>query len=508
MLEQVALLTMVLCSVLLGESKLNRPLRQIEGRLKEEAATNPAEPNSLTFLRAVGARPSRWVSTRTQVKPSTLRFEQCLKQAFEINSGILQAREAILATGGSRLVANSRFLPSLTIINQYEQERDFSAADKYDDSLSTGVQLTQRLLEYGKDHPIDVDLREEQRNALFNYENQVAQTFSQVRRAFYFVELKGRQIATRRQLLEQFERQHQKKQQRLDAGNLSVKFEVLTARLNVLNEQTRINELERQQFNRKMELLRSIGMPVGADRVDLKGQPDSFALADFDIEGMIALALAQSSDVALAQALVSEQKRTLDQLKFESMPDLRATAGYQDQHGRVGTELSNEDDTWGLDVFGRSGISEQGKDLDGLSLFPQEVTLGGPDQGWFGGVQLRIPVFEGRARTGRRIQNRAFLQSLKAALTDAKDLIELRVRQSYRLLAEQQFQVQLAQENVQIERERFSIQEQLHEAGRSDDDALERFRENFFRAQDLLFVQQERLIERQEDLRAAIRLFR
>ncbi len=178
MLEQATFLTMVLCSALPGGSKLDPAFRRIEGRLEEESATNPAEPNSLTFLHAVGTGSARQVSTRTQVKPCILKFEQCLKRAFESNSSVQQAREAILATGGSRFVANSRFLPSLEIINQYEQQRDFNAADPYHDSLSTGAKLTQRLLEYGKDNPIDISLRAEQRNALFNYENRVAQTFS------------------------------------------------------------------------------------------------------------------------------------------------------------------------------------------------------------------------------------------------------------------------------------------------------------------------------------------
>jgi len=93
-------------------------------------------------------------------------------------------------------------------------------------------------------------------------------------------------------------------------------------------------------------------------------------------------------------------------------------------------------------------------------------------------------------------------------LADSKKIIELHVRSAYRRLTEQQFEVQLAQENVAIEKERFAIQEQLRDVGRIDDDALERFRENFFRAQDDLFRQQETLIQRQEDLREAIRIYR
>jgi hypothetical protein len=52
------------------------------------------------------------------------------------------------------------------------------------------------------------------------------------------------------------------------------------------------------------------------------------------------------------------------------------------------------------------------------------------------------------------------------------------------------------------------IQIQRRDVGQIDDDALERFRENFFRAQDNLFDEQGNLIERQEDLRYSIRFFK
>jgi len=84
----------------------------------------------------------------------------------------------------------------------------------------------------------------------------------------------------------------------------------------------------------------------------------------------------------------------------------------------------------------------------------------------------------------------------------------LGVRQSCKFLAEQQFQVKLAQENVNIENEIFSIKTQLRDVGKITDDELETFRTAFFAAQDNLFRQQEFMIERQEDLRLAIRYFK
>lgn len=483
------------------------PQVQVESRLAQESRGDWREPNSPVFLKALGQGRVPKVPPSETPAPRTFLLSQCLQQAFIRNNQIKQVREGILGLGGSQLIAGSRFLPSVSIVTQLEGERN-QTLDESDSLATIGAVIKQRLLEYGKDHPLDVSLRREQRDALFAYENTVAVTFSNVRRAFYTVLLKQAQIETRQALLFQFQQQHDRKQKRMDAGNLSVKIEVLTARLNVLNEQTRINRLQRELFNRKMNLLHLIGYPVGADTVTFQGLPDPFALEIFDTDAMIALALAQSTQVSLAELLVTEQARVLDQLKYEYFPDLRMLAGYQNADTRLGLALRNQNDTWGLDAMGQAGLSESRRDMDGLGYFSRETTLDGPDEGWFAGVQARLPVFEGRTREGRRIQNKTYLLRLRAALADSKEIIELHVRSAYRLLVEQQFQVQLAQENVAIEKERFAIQEQLRDVGRIDDDALERFRVNFFQAQDVLFQQQEILIERQEDLREAIRIYR
>ena len=489
--------------------RLSPSLVQIEQRLEEETLTGLSEPNSLTYLRAIGEKPARGVSPRQMKAKRTLTLEECLQLAFANSNEINQARQQILAVGGSKLINNSRFLPTIEIINQYEHLRNFESENADDDALSISARISQRILEYGKDHPLDLTLRDEQRAALFNYENKVAGIFSQVREAFFIIKLKGQQIATRQELLEQFERQYQIKQQRMDANNLSVRMEVLTAYSNVLNEKSEINALERARFNRKMELLRLIGLPVGADQVEFDGQMDSFGLGDFDMDEMIRLALAQNSQLALAEAIVAEQQRFLDQLRFEYIPDLRISTGYQDKDGKVGADLINQNDNWGLDIFGQPkvpGLKEERS--QNLGLFGNEITLGGPDPGWFAGLQLRIPITEGGARKGRQIEAKAMLNSLKAALEDQKDLIELAVRQSYKFLAEQKFQVELAQENVNIENQRFSIKTELRDVGRITDDELETFRGKFFTAQDSLFRQQEIMIECQENLRLAIRYFK
>lgn len=490
-----------------ASDRLGSALTGVERRLDEETRREASEPNSIAFRRAVGDVPVPEAAPETEEGTRTLTLDECLQSAFIQNNVIKQTREQILHVGGSKIIANSRFLPSLELISQYERLNAFDSTS--DESALLGARITQRLLEFGKDNPIDVTLREEQRSALFNYESQLATVFSQVRRAFFFVKLKEEQITVRQKLLEQFERQYEIKQQRLAAGNLTVKIEVLTARLNVLNERTRINTLDRQRFNRVIELLRLVGLPVGADQVKFRDEKDKFGLGEFDTQQMTRLAWAQSSEVALQEAIVAEAQRSLSQIRYEYMPDLRFKGGYQDRNGSAGLELSNDDDTWGLDAIGQPRLpTSNDDDGRGLGLFNDEASLGYPDPGWFAGVQMRIPIADGQTRKGEQMEARADLSREKAALLDQRDLVELGVRQSFKLLVEQKFQVELARENVEIEKERFQIQEELRNAGKITDDQLETFRTGFFSAQDSLFSAQEDLIERQEDLRLAIRYFK
>ncbi len=489
--------------------KLDPSLIQVEQRLEEETKMDPAEPNSLAYLRAVGERPARSILPRKMIDKRTLILEECLRLAFISNNQVKQARQQILAVGGSKLINNSRFLPTIELISQYEHFRNLGSGNVTDDTHNISATITKRILEFGTDNPLDLSLRWEQRRALFAYEDTIARIFSEVRRAFFFVKLKEQQIVTRQQLFDQFQRQYEIKQQRMDANNLSTKIEVLTARSNMLNEEITINALERERFNSKMELLRLIGLPVGADQVEFEGQMDRFGLDDFDMDGMVLLALAQSSDVALFEAELAEQQRALDQLRFEYIPDLRFKGGYQTENGKIGADLVNEDDTWGLDIKGQPkmpGLKE--RNTRNLGLFDNGIFLNGPDPGWFAGLQLRIPIIEGRAREGRRIEARAILAGFKAALEDRKDLIELDVRQNYKLLTEQKLQVRLAKIDVNVENERFLIQTELRDIGKIDDDKLETFRGLFFDAQKRLVDQQESLISRQENLRFVIRYFK
>ncbi|MHC4097830.1 MAG: TolC family protein [Planctomycetota bacterium] len=256
--EFLLFLAVIITLILIGcraTDPLAPQLMHIGQRLDEEIETNPSEPNSMTFKRATGQLSSRNFSSWKMETERVVSLDECLQMAFENNNQIKETRQKLSITKGNEIIVNSRFLPNIELIYQYEHLHNFNLANPVDISSLLFAQINQTILEYGKDNPLDINLRAEQRQVLFNYEDKVTSILSQVRRALFFIKLKEQQINTRQELLKEFKKQYEVKQQRMQVGNLSVKIEVLTAKLNVLNEETRINTLKRQMFNRKMDLL-------------------------------------------------------------------------------------------------------------------------------------------------------------------------------------------------------------------------------------------------------------
>ena len=84
----------------------------------------------------------------------------------------------------------SRFLPRLTL----DLSRR-SLTENVGSNVAASLHGIQTLLEFGKDNPLDVRLRELERDSLFGYEDVVAEVLSEVRLRFYTVLLKQQQLA-------------------------------------------------------------------------------------------------------------------------------------------------------------------------------------------------------------------------------------------------------------------------------------------------------------------------
>ena len=84
---------------------------------------------------------------------------------------------------GESIVVQSRFLPHLSYVLALDTTTAQGTAET--NSIHQYLKLSQTLMEFGKENSDSVTLRESERQALFDYEDQVRTILSDVRQTFY-----------------------------------------------------------------------------------------------------------------------------------------------------------------------------------------------------------------------------------------------------------------------------------------------------------------------------------
>jgi len=260
-------------------------------------------------------RREREEKLRRLIEQGPLRLTDCLAFSLECNDEVQAKRAAIQAVGGDELIVRSRFLPHLFFnLDQESKNTDlFSDRRNRTDSY---FRWSQTLLEFGKDNPADVALRESQRRVLFDYEDAVRAVLSDVRLRFFTVLLREQQLRERMGLLEEFRKEYEKILKRYEKSQV-VEVDLLTARLNMLNEETRINSLKKEILRQKIDLMHLVGFPVGMTDFGLAGNLETL---DLDVDKAVETALERSTDVAQSRAVLAERQRQARQVWWEYGP--------------------------------------------------------------------------------------------------------------------------------------------------------------------------------------------
>ena len=431
------------------------------------------------------------------IEAGPVQLTDSLMLALEFNDQVQARRAAIKAVGGDELVVRSRFLPQLFYDLDHES-RERKAKTNPSSSTDNYFRISQTLLEFGKDNEEDVLLREAQREALFDYEDAVSEVLSEVRQKFFTIILRQQQLMEREVLLDEFEEQYERMKKK-EEKRVEEEVNLLTAKLNVLNEETRINSLRREVLRLKIDLLHLIGLPVAMTDIEPAGELAPFELA---LDKMVAIALRRSTGIALARAEMVEQGRVARQVLWEYGPEMQMKSGWKGERTVAGMELSGEDGFYELSPFAEYHLERP----DGGFAGGQDV-LDDDEKGWFLGLSMELPIFKGLERTGRYRSELARLREARHELRDIIDQVELEVRKSYQSLLESRKQLQILDETVKISKKRLQVKERLKELDRIDDNELETFRERFFSDQDRYFVQQIVHVQRQEELRLLMRHF-
>ena len=433
---------------------------------------------------------------RNLIENGPVTLGACLILGLEFNSRIQAQREEIRAVGGEKLIVNSRYLPRLTYTLKHDllEDRTLGRLGQSDNIF----RFSQTLLEFGRDNDRDVALREQQREALFAYEDAVRDALSAIRRVFFTIRLRQRQLEKRQELLAEFQADYDTVEQREEA-RLVPNADLLTARLNVLNEKLRINSLNKEILRLKIELLHAIGLPVGRTELTLTGEPEHF---DLSPERAVNLGLGRSTVIAQARAAAYEQARRARQIWWEDAPDLRVRSGWMDDRSAAGLDLSNNEGAYGLSTFAETHLDGPRENIDDDPAFPLA-----DEPAWFVGLELDVPLFDGFEQRGKVVRERARLRRARHELRDSVDSVEGEIRQAYQTVLEARGQLEIQAETVTLSKARLETKQELQTLGRIQDNELELFRNQFFADQDAYFRQQIALIEAQEALRAAMRYF-
>ncbi|MEE2659784.1 MAG: TolC family protein [Candidatus Latescibacterota bacterium] len=422
-----------------------------------------------------------------QVSPTdSLDLATCLDAALNANRSLIQARERIEEVEGDRVVVRSRLMPQVNLTAKYDALRT-ERRPRTDDQLSSQLLFEQRLFEFGPDAASEIQLRSDLRTTVYDYEDRAYEVLARVWEVFHLILLQERQIESRQASRDSFlvvlERQTARFEQRLASEE-----DKLRAEISVLEEELQINRLRRQQFNNKMELLRLTGQPIGT-ALHLKGD-----LAPFPVnqDEAVEIALDRDVQIGIEGELFHEQQRVVREVGWEYAPDLSVGAGLHDGRHSAGVSVDRDGRTWGVGLSSELALSEEDP--------PADATYGEGAR-WFANVEARIPIFEGGSRLGTESRERARLRRLSAGLKDLHDEVELQVRQSFQSMLEAEEEQRLQEQQVRIARRRLEIAQLLQEKGQADLAQLEQVREQFFKAQELLFRNQETYISRQAQLR-------
>ena len=412
------------------------------------------------------------------------------------NKDIEQARLRLEQVAGLGTEVRSRLLPQIAGEYGYtwgDIESDNATLGENETSRAT-VSLSQRLLEFGRDHTDDVNLRAQRRNALLGangYEQTVRNLLYEVRREFFTVLVHEQQLAMREQYLQDFLENEQEALMRYRKEITRVD-PVLTAHVTVLRQRLALTRLRRDQFNRKMNLLRLMGEPIGTS-VDFAGGLEGFDLA---LDDAVGIAFDNSIELALSREELAEQVRSVREVWWEFAPDVAGEVRWGDGDTEAAIVLDEDgSETWALDAETDQIVSRSNDSTTGFQ--PDE-------EDWEASVTVTLPLFEGLRRAGTLHRERAALAERRVAYSSSEDSLELSVRQAYQSLEEARMSLEIERQALAASREILRIKEYQNSAEKITDDELETYRSQFFDAQDRFFSAQDTLIDAQENVRRVI----
>jgi outer membrane protein TolC len=329
----------------------------------------------------------------------------CLNIALAQNADILKAQSDLEASHGVVVQTRAVALPQLTASGKYSDEEKtllqsppgFSYPTPHQ-NWNSGIQVVQGIYEGGKLIAAIQAASATKRQAIAQYETQVADTLLSVRLAYYDVLLAAQQITVNEASVKLLQKELDDQQRRYDAGTVS-HFNVLRAEVALANAKPDLFHANSQYRISKNTLANLLGYNL--PREVLENIPlnltDTFDITPWDmaLPDAIQQALERRTELQDLREQVELQKLNIVSAKSGYKPTIQAFAGYNWQNSSFSTDVGDE--------------------LDGWSV----------------GGQLTWNIFDGALTVGKVQQAKALYKKSQTELEDRSRQIELDVRTAY-----------------------------------------------------------------------------
>ena len=329
----------------------------------------------------------------------------CINIALAQNADILKAKSDLEASAGVVVQTRAVALPQLTAGGKYTDEEKtllqsppgFAYPTPHQ-NWNSGIQIVQGIYEGGKLIAAIQAASATKKQAIAQYQTQVADTLVAVRLAYYDVLLAAQQITVNEASVKLLQKELDDQQRRYDAGTVP-HFNVLRAEVAVANAKPNLFHANSQYRISKNVLANLLGYNL--PREVLENIPlnltDTFDITPWDmvLPDAIQQALERRTELADLREQVVLQNLNIVNAKSGYKPTVQAFAGYNWQNSSFSTDVADEINGWNV------------------------------------GGQLTWALFDGGLTIGKVQQAKALFKKSQTELEDRSRQIELDVRTAY-----------------------------------------------------------------------------
>jgi outer membrane protein TolC len=382
------------------------------------------------------------LSTRARPFSGKLSFKDAINRALEYNLGAIGLNQAVAQAHGQMLAVRSALLPNVSSsLAETVQQTNLRADGLRFSSPIAGfvipsivgpfnyfdlrARLSQTVADLGAIKNYRSSQESVKANQLYAKDARDLVVLAAGGAYLQAVAARARVTSARAQLAAARALYQQTVDQK--SAGIVAQIDVNKNQVQMLTQQQRLVTLENDFSKQKINLARVTGLPPN-DRYDLS---DDVPYADAPVtseDDAVMQALAQRPDIQASLAQIRAAERALDAARDERMPSLALNADY----GVIGTNPSQSHGT-----FSVTGT-------------------------------LRIPIWQGGKTEGDIEQASAAAAERKAELEDLRSRVESEVRNAYLDLRAAASQVEVAQENLTVNRQTLDLTRQRLEAGVTD----------------------------------------